>query len=170
MCGITCTRIDTERAIDSLHRTGMLTGAESLLKIADLAEGLSGRALRKLPFQAHAYYVQVSKHNNLRLSSSAYFAFCSSTGVTAACSEAGMSKHHNLGTTALTIARLIRRACIRNTCRRVNRSCVPFFRCCVFSIASTSFFVRMQGPIYRIIIIIDSDEFPTFVCPWTLKL
>ena len=33
----------------------------SLLKAADMAEGLSGRALRKLPFQAHAFYVQQPK-------------------------------------------------------------------------------------------------------------
>ncbi|CAM9752919.1 unnamed protein product [Ascophyllum nodosum] len=31
---------------------------KNLVRIAELAEGLSGRALRKLPFQAHAFYVQ----------------------------------------------------------------------------------------------------------------
>ncbi|CAN0520971.1 unnamed protein product, partial [Laminaria digitata] len=30
-----------------------------LVQIAQLAEGLSGRALRKLPFQTHAFFVQV---------------------------------------------------------------------------------------------------------------
>ncbi|CAM9730239.1 unnamed protein product [Pylaiella littoralis] len=39
-------------------RTGLHAAAEGLLNIARLAEGLSGRALRKLPFQAHAFYVQ----------------------------------------------------------------------------------------------------------------
>ncbi|CAN0118354.1 unnamed protein product [Ectocarpus sp. 12 AP-2014] len=39
-------------------RTGLHAGAEALLEVARLAEGLSGRALRKLPFQAHAFYVQ----------------------------------------------------------------------------------------------------------------
>jgi len=29
-----------------------------LLQTAELAEGLSGRALRKLPFQAHAFFIQ----------------------------------------------------------------------------------------------------------------
>lgn len=36
-----------------------MSAVGSLLEIAELAEGLSGRALRKLPFQAHAFYVQV---------------------------------------------------------------------------------------------------------------
>lgn len=40
-------------------RSGLVTAAESLLGVAELAEGLSGRALRKLPFQAHAFFVQV---------------------------------------------------------------------------------------------------------------
>ena len=31
-----------------------------LLQAAEMAEGFSGRALRKLPFQAHAFFVQVS--------------------------------------------------------------------------------------------------------------
>lgn len=30
-----------------------------LLRAAEMAEGFSGRALRKLPFQAHAFFVQV---------------------------------------------------------------------------------------------------------------
>lgn len=38
-----------------------MVATEALLGIAHLAEGLSGRALRKLPFQAHAFYVQVSE-------------------------------------------------------------------------------------------------------------
>lgn len=42
-------------------RTGLHAATEGLLNIARLAEGLSGRALRKLPFQAHAFYVQVRK-------------------------------------------------------------------------------------------------------------
>lgn len=37
----------------------MHAAAEGLLQVARLADGLSGRALRKLPFQAHAFYVQV---------------------------------------------------------------------------------------------------------------
>ncbi|CAM9365110.1 unnamed protein product [Scytosiphon promiscuus] len=39
-------------------RSGLCETAAALLDIARLAEGLSGRALRKLPFQAHAFYVQ----------------------------------------------------------------------------------------------------------------
>ena len=39
----------------------MHAAAEGLLQVARLADGLSGRALRKLPFQAHAFYVQVSE-------------------------------------------------------------------------------------------------------------
>ena len=35
------------------------------MQIAALAEGLSGRALRKLPFQAHAFFVQVRKAQRL---------------------------------------------------------------------------------------------------------
>lgn len=42
-----------------MTRSGLLAAVGSLLQIAELAEGLSGRALRKLPFQAHAFYVQV---------------------------------------------------------------------------------------------------------------
>ncbi|CAN0423945.1 unnamed protein product, partial [Ectocarpus sp. 8 AP-2014] len=37
-----------------------------LLEVARLAEGLSGRALRKLPFQAHAFYVQVRQRHTLQ--------------------------------------------------------------------------------------------------------
>lgn len=44
-------------------RTGLHAAAEGLLQIAGLTEGLSGRALRKLPFQAHAFYVQVRKRS-----------------------------------------------------------------------------------------------------------
>jgi hypothetical protein len=36
-----------------------------LYRAAEAAEGLSGRALRKLPFQAHAFFVQV--HNSLAM-------------------------------------------------------------------------------------------------------
>ena len=32
---------------------------EALMSVAEKAEGFSGRALRKLPFQAHAFFVQV---------------------------------------------------------------------------------------------------------------
>eukprot|EP00903_Cladosiphon_okamuranus_P006236 g6121.t1 len=39
-------------------KSGMHAAAEGLLEVARLADGLSGRALRKLPFQAHAFYVQ----------------------------------------------------------------------------------------------------------------
>lgn len=34
-----------------------------LLQAAEMAEGFSGRALRKLPFQAHAFFVQVLHRN-----------------------------------------------------------------------------------------------------------
>jgi len=37
---------------------GAVTSAAMLLSAAGRAEGLSGRALRKLPFQAHAFFVQ----------------------------------------------------------------------------------------------------------------
>ncbi|CAM9345819.1 unnamed protein product, partial [Ectocarpus sp. 8 AP-2014] len=39
-------------------RTGLHAATEALLEVAHLAEGLSGRALRKLPFRAHDFYVQ----------------------------------------------------------------------------------------------------------------
>eukprot|EP00752_Nemacystus_decipiens_P012914 g11429.t1 len=39
-------------------KSAMHAAAEGLLQVARLADGLSGRALRKLPFQAHAFYVQ----------------------------------------------------------------------------------------------------------------
>ena len=49
----------------SFLRTGLHAAAEELVQIAALAEGLSGRALRKLPFQAHAFFVQVRKAQRL---------------------------------------------------------------------------------------------------------
>lgn len=36
-----------------------VTVSTTLLHVAELADGFSGRALRKLPFQAHAFFVQV---------------------------------------------------------------------------------------------------------------
>lgn len=51
-------------------RSGLHAAAEGLLQVARLAEGLSGRALRKLPFQAHAFYVQVREREGKR---DAYF-------------------------------------------------------------------------------------------------
>ncbi|CAN0350920.1 unnamed protein product [Ectocarpus sp. 6 AP-2014] len=50
--------MDTDGGGAPQIRTGLHAGAEALLEVARLAEGLSGRALRKLPFQAHAFYVQ----------------------------------------------------------------------------------------------------------------
>lgn len=44
---------------------GLHGAAEGLVRIAELAEGLSGRALRKLPFQAHAFYVQVRAYTTM---------------------------------------------------------------------------------------------------------
>jgi len=46
-------------ALSLSFRVGPHGAAEALLNVARLSEGLSGRALRKLPFQAHAFYVQV---------------------------------------------------------------------------------------------------------------
>lgn len=36
-----------------------LTESAALIQVAEMATGFSGRALRKLPFQAHAFFVQV---------------------------------------------------------------------------------------------------------------
>ena len=43
------------------------THSEKLLECARLAEGLSGRALRKLPFQSHAFHVHCSPTGNVSM-------------------------------------------------------------------------------------------------------
>ena len=44
----------------SFRRTGLRAAAQELVQIAALAEGLSGRALQKLPLWAHAFFVRVT--------------------------------------------------------------------------------------------------------------
>ena len=55
----------SEMCIRDSLRTGLHAAAEELVQIAALAERLSGRALQKLPFQAHACFVQVRKARRL---------------------------------------------------------------------------------------------------------
>jgi len=43
------------------------THSEKLLECAKLAEGLSGRALRKLPFQSHAFHINCSPTGNVSM-------------------------------------------------------------------------------------------------------
>lgn len=59
-------RASKKRLADQMN-TGVVQGGErelelsnALLQVAELSEGFSGRALRKLPFQAHAFFIQVS--------------------------------------------------------------------------------------------------------------
>jgi hypothetical protein len=58
-----------KRVVDQMMSSpGAANGSEDLelstllLQAAEAAEGFSGRALRKLPFQAHAFFVQVRLH------------------------------------------------------------------------------------------------------------
>ena len=64
----------------SLRRTGLRAATQELVQIVALAEGLSGRAMRKLPFRALAFFVHVRQAKCLpavRNSSSVTFVlFC----------------------------------------------------------------------------------------------
>jgi hypothetical protein len=47
---------------DDDPKDDLLALAIGLYQVAHATEGFSGRALRKLPFQAHAFFVQVCKY------------------------------------------------------------------------------------------------------------
>lgn len=50
-----------DATLDASDRDVELSSA--LLQVADATDGFSGRALRKLPFQAHAFFVPVRCHS-----------------------------------------------------------------------------------------------------------
>jgi SpoVK/Ycf46/Vps4 family AAA+-type ATPase len=51
---------DGSGALPSCHDAARTAHGAALMQAATAAEGLSGRALRKVPFQAHAYYIQAA--------------------------------------------------------------------------------------------------------------